>query len=65
MVAASKMRSAQANMMKSRGMQVPFLRLLGDLPNADGDKNVYIPVTTDRGLCGGIDHQLPSTSVVL
>jgi len=55
MVAASKMRSAQASMMKSRGMQAPLIRLLGDLPNAEGEKNVYVPITTDRGLCGGIN----------
>lgn len=55
MVAASKMRSAQASMEKSRGMQVPFLRLLGDLPDAEGEKNVYMPITTDRGLCGAIN----------
>lgn len=55
MVAASKMRSAQAATEKCRGMQAPFLRLLGDLPDAQGDKNVYIPVTTDRGLCGAIN----------
>jgi F0F1-type ATP synthase gamma subunit len=55
MVAASKMRSAQANTEKSRGIASPFLKLLGDLPAAEGKKNVYIPITTDRGLCGGIN----------
>jgi F-type H+-transporting ATPase subunit gamma len=55
MVAASKMRSAQANTMKARGIVAPFLRLLGDLPSAQGEKNVWVPITTDRGLCGGIN----------
>jgi F-type H+-transporting ATPase subunit gamma len=55
MVAASKMRSAQANTMKARGIVAPFLRLLGDLPSAVGEKNVWVPITTDRGLCGGIN----------
>jgi F-type H+-transporting ATPase subunit gamma len=32
MVAASKMRVAQVNTEKSRGLLTPFLKLLGDLP---------------------------------
>ena len=55
MVAASKMRSAQANTMKARGISAPFLRLLGDMPSAVGERNVWVPITTDRGLCGGIN----------
>lgn len=55
MVAASKMRSAQANTEKARGIAAPFLRLLGDLPAAEGEKNVWVPITTDRGLCGSIN----------
>lgn len=55
MVAASKMRSAQSNVEQSRGIAQPFLKLLGDLPAAEGHKAVFIPVTTDRGLCGGIN----------
>jgi F-type H+-transporting ATPase subunit gamma len=55
MVAASKMRSAQANVEKSRGISAPFLKLLGDMPNAKGDKAIFIPITSDRGLCGGIN----------
>eukprot|EP00887_Chlorella_sp_A99_P002529 scaffold6.g2529.t1 len=55
MVAASKMRSAQVATENSRGMQVPLLKLLGDLPDAAGDRSIYVPVTTDKGLCGGIN----------
>lgn len=55
MVAASKMRSAQASTENARGIVTPFIRLLGDLPAAQGEKNVWIPVTTDRGLCGSIN----------
>lgn len=58
MVAASKMRSAQVATEKCRGMQEPFLRLLGDLPNAEGEKNITIPVTTDKGLCGAINTMI-------
>ena len=58
MVAASKMRSAQQATEKCRGMQEPFLKMLGDLPLAVGEKNVTIPVTTDKGLCGGINTMI-------
>ncbi len=58
MVAASKMRSAQSATEKCRGMQEPFLKMLGDLPLAAGEKNVTIPVTTDKGLCGGINTMI-------
>ena len=55
MVAASKMRSAQLATEKSRGIVAPFVKLLGDLPDVDVAKNITVPVTTDRGLCGGIN----------
>lgn len=55
MVAASKMRSAQVNTENARGIAEPLLKLLGDLPDAQGKKNVYIPITSDKGLCGGIN----------
>lgn len=58
MVAASKMRNAQTTTEKGRGMQEPFIRLLGDLPNAEGEKNVIVPVTTDKGLCGAINTMI-------
>ncbi|BDA41901.1 ATP synthase subunit gamma, mitochondrial [Coccomyxa sp. Obi] len=55
MVAASKMRVAQINTEKSRGLLTPFLKLLGDLPAVEVETNVAVPVTTDKGLCGGIN----------
>ena len=55
MVAASKMRSAQASTENSRGIVQPLIRLLGDLPAAEGVKNVFVPITSDKGLCGGIN----------
>lgn len=58
MVAASKMRSAQAQTLQSRGIAAPFLKLLGDLPNAEGERNVYVPITSDKGLCGGINSSV-------
>jgi F-type H+-transporting ATPase subunit gamma len=38
MVAASKMRVAQVETLKSRGMIIPFLKLLGDHPGASTEK---------------------------
>lgn len=55
MVAASKMRSAQIATEQSRGIVVPMVKMLGDLPNVDVAKNITVPITTDRGLCGGIN----------
>ena len=45
----------QANTENSRGIVLPLVRLLGDLPSAVGAKNVVVPVTSDKGLCGGIN----------
>jgi len=47
--------SVQANTENSRGIVLPLVRLLGDLPSAVGAKNVVVPVTSDKGLCGGIN----------
>lgn len=55
MVAASKMRSAQLMTEQSRGIVSPMVKMLGDLPDVDVTKNITVPVTTDRGLCGGIN----------
>ena len=32
--------------------------MLGDLPLAEGEKNVTVPVTTDKGLCGAINTMI-------
>ena len=88
MVAASKMRVAQVNTMKSRGMVVPFIEMLGDQPGThayikrgnssermlvaplppkpwgfactavDVEKAIVVPVSTDKGLCGGINSTI-------
>ncbi|KAG0487182.1 hypothetical protein HPP92_009277 [Vanilla planifolia] len=59
MVAASKLRAVQNSTENSRGVWQPFTALLGDSPSVDVKKNVIICVTSDKGLCGGIN----STSV--
>ncbi|KAL6515150.1 hypothetical protein OROHE_018782 [Orobanche hederae] len=59
MVAASKLRAIQTRAENSRGMWQPFTALLGDMPSVDVKKNVIVTVSSDKGLCGGIN----STSV--
>ncbi|XP_073152787.1 ATP synthase subunit gamma, mitochondrial-like isoform X1 [Henckelia pumila] len=59
MVAASKLRAIQTRAEKSRGIWQPFTALLGDTPSVDVKKNVIVTVSSDKGLCGGIN----STSV--
>lgn len=59
MVAASKLRAVQTRAENSRGLWQPFTALLGDNPSADVKKNVVVTISSDKGLCGGIN----STSV--
>ncbi|KAK3198764.1 hypothetical protein Dsin_022179 [Dipteronia sinensis] len=59
MVAASKLRSIQVRTENSRCLWEPFTALLGDTPSVDIKKNVIVMISSDNGLCGGIN----STSV--
>lgn len=59
MVAASKLRGVQVKAANSRGMWQPFTALLGDKPGVDVKKKIIVVVSSDKGLCGGIN----STSV--
>nr|AFK41250.1 unknown [Lotus japonicus] len=59
MVAASKLRAVQTRAENSRGLWQPFTALLGDATSVDVKKNVIVTVSSDKGLCGGIN----STSV--
>ncbi|GAB2289707.1 hypothetical protein Dimus_024016 [Dionaea muscipula] len=59
MVAASKLRQIQSKAENSRGLWQPFTALLGDTPSIDVKKTVVITISSDKGLCGGIN----STSV--
>ena len=76
MVAASKMRKAQQNRERSRPYSDSMLRLIGHLAYANTDythpyleeKTVkragYIVVSTDRGLCGGLNANLFKKAVI-
>eukprot|EP00850_Spirogloea_muscicola_P021350 SM000245S08189 [mRNA] locus=s245:57896:60344:- [translate_table: standard] len=59
MVAASKLRGVQQKATKSRSIWQPFTALLGDGITKHVPKTVILTVSTDRGLCGGLN----STSV--
>lgn len=58
MVAASKMRSAQVAVEKSRGIVDPFYRLFGDHPGLPTTKDVTIAISSDKGLCGGLNSSI-------
>jgi len=59
MVASSKLRAIQIKTENSRGLWQPFTALIRDVPGISVKKNVFLIVTSDKGLCGGIN----STSV--
>lgn len=55
MVAASKLRQIQTKAENSRGFWQPFTALLGDTPSVNVKKNVIVTISSDKGLCGGIN----------
>lgn len=55
MVAASKLRGVQGKTEDSRGLWQPFTALLGDSPAVDVKKKIILTITSDKGLCGGIN----------
>lgn len=75
MVAASKMRKAQERMRHAQPYAKKILQVIGHLANAHPEyrhpfldkrdiKRVgYIVVTTDRGLCGGLNANLLKTTI--
>ena len=65
MVAASRLKPAQDKAMASRGMVTPFFKLLGDLPGVETAKTLMVPISSDKGLCGGINGNVVKTSNVL
>ncbi|GFP84516.1 ATP synthase subunit gamma mitochondrial [Phtheirospermum japonicum] len=62
MVAASKLRAIQSKAENSRGLWQPFTALLGDTPSVDVKKNVIVTISSDKGLCGGINSTSVKTS---
>ena len=64
MVAASRLKPAQDKAIASRGMVTPFYKLLGDLPGAETAKTLMVPISSDKGLCGGINGNVVKVSNV-
>ncbi|MED6130607.1 hypothetical protein PIB30_002199 [Stylosanthes scabra] len=65
MVAASKLRAIQTRTENSRGLWQPFTALLGDAPSVDVKKSVIVTISSDKGLCGGINSTSVKISRVL
>ncbi|KAK3236401.1 hypothetical protein CYMTET_43199 [Cymbomonas tetramitiformis] len=55
MVAASRLRGAQAKAEAAQGIWQPMTKLLGDTPGVDVPNNLTVCVSSDRGLCGGVN----------
>jgi len=59
MIANSRLKSAQLRMEKSRPFYESLTKILKVLPGVDVSKrNVIVPVTSDRGLCGAINSSI-------
>merc|ERR1712216_1099840 len=65
MLAASRLKGAQTKMEKSRGMVQPMVRMLGDQPGIEAEKTMIVPVSSDKGLCGGINTTVVKYSKVV
>jgi F-type H+-transporting ATPase subunit gamma len=65
MVAASRLKGAQIKMEKSRGIVQPLFRMLGDQPGIEAEKTMIVPVSSDKGLCGGINTTVVKYSKVV
>ena len=65
MVAASRLKGAQTKCEKSRALVQPFTRLLGDAPGANTESALVVPISSDKGLCGGINTAVVKYSSVL
>nr|GLL28891.1 4-hydroxybenzoate polyprenyltransferase, mitochondrial [Ipomoea trifida] len=59
---ASKLRAIQTRAENSRGLWQPFIAFLGDTPSIDVKKNAINTISSDKGLCGGINSADYKTS---
>jgi len=59
MIATARLRAAQARMDKARAFYAPVGDLFDSLPSAQpAKKNVIVPITSDRGLCGAVNSSV-------
>merc|ERR1712010_44815 len=54
MVAAAKLRTAEQRVKSSR----PLMEMIAKFEDVPAKKTTFIPITTDRGLCGGVNVNL-------
>jgi len=72
MVAAAKLKGFQTRMMEARPLGVSMDKILAEIP-APGDEEVagadmthlIVPITSDRGLCGGVNSAVSKAVKVL
>jgi len=64
MVAAARMRGAQNKVQECRGMTDPCSRIFGENPLVKGTSST-VPITSDKGLCGGVNSQVNRVTRVL
>ena len=66
MVAASRLKGAETRAKQSRALVQPFVRLLGDTPDVSVEgETLVVPITSDKGLCGGINSTVVKYTKVL
>ena len=66
MVAASRLKGAETRAKQSRALVQPFVRLLGDTPAVEVEgETLVVPITSDKGLCGGINTTVVKYTKVL
>merc|ERR1711977_403035 len=58
MVAASKLRGAETRVIGGRPMADALSGLFGALETGKADKVCVVPMTSDKGLCGGVNTQI-------
>merc|ERR1712127_537214 len=67
MVAASKLRGAEANVTKARPLTAAMQDLFGSIEKSeenpdgvtfDAKSQCVLPITSDKGLCGGVNTQI-------
>ncbi|GFP78954.1 ATP synthase subunit gamma mitochondrial [Phtheirospermum japonicum] len=59
---STQLRAIQSKAETSSGLWQPFTALLGDTPSVDVKKNVIVTISSDKGLCGGINSTSVKTS---
>jgi len=72
MVAAAKLKGFQTRMLEARPLGVSMAKITAEIPPADDAdvagadmSHLIVPITSDRGLCGGVNAQVIKASKVL